>query len=476
VNLSKYQTNNTLENTHSYVFIVRQWNIDFFLSLGNSLKQQNADSSFLYLTMHLDTLDELKSKGIDAIYLPFEFQKHDHKAELFHKIDIDIYSKYGYGVNFLYETERFIPLQYTQKFVVGHAVALYEIIPAHSTLVSLSMEHFVFILAGHINEIKEGENYYIQPVGFPNNASVVLSSPWNIRKFRKTPLEKSLVDDFIFSLSRPPQETIHYMKGDVEFPKDDTILKKLTARYILLKRWMQNKRIISEYQYLDPVEPFPLFLKKTISIWKEKSISMDEIHSLPKETRIFYFPLQYEPEMSILAYSPFYKSQIEIIRLISMSINSNDILLLKENPKMLGNRSSGYYNEIKKYQNVMWADFETNSREIIRHSFKVISITGTATLEAACLGIDSIIFGYPPFNSLISNESISEIPMKNLRVMLNSRQDDKDTIANVYEKWDEYSKAMLIGNFIPRYYGNKVTLNKVDELVNSVIKEVLQIG
>src|SRR5690606_29357811 len=111
--------------------------------------------------------------------------------------------------------------------------------------------------------------------------------------------------------------------------------------------------------------------------------------------KIFYFPLQYEPEMSILGYSPFYKDQLEVIRLISQSLDNGDILLLKENPKMIGNRTDDFYKKASSYHNVRWIVSSENSREIIRQSYKVVSITGTATIEAASLGIPSMVFGYP---------------------------------------------------------------------------------
>jgi hypothetical protein len=460
----------------NFIFLVRPWNVDFFISLSETLKNQDPDLQFIFFTMHLDAYDELLNRQLNVIYLPFEFEKYGNEVALYNQLDKELHNKYSYGINYIYETERFIPEEYDIKLITGHLVGLYKIIPAFSTLISLSMDHFTYILAGHVNEIKGGKNYYVQPVGFPVNANVIHSTPWKINCFRTNPLDKSVLDDFIVSLSKPPWETILYMKLEPQIRRESNVIDKIIARYKLFKRWQLNKRIISKYQYLEPIQPFPSLFYPKPSIWNEQSYTISSLTELSKKARLFFFPLQFEPEMSILAYSPFYKDQIEIIRLLSMSVFADDYIVLKENPAMLGKRPNGYFETIRKFPNVIWTDFESNSREIIKISYKVICITGTASIEAACLGVSSIIFGYPSFRKLLKCDCMSEKPINQFRKILYAEEESKEIVQKVYEEWDEYSRSIFIGNFLPEYIGSRLTIPEVEVLVNSFVSEVLKPG
>jgi len=392
----------------NYVFHVREWNIDYFSQLEISIRNAEANSSFIWLTMFKSVINKLSNKNI--YYLPELFEKEIITDENSKILDDYMFEKHNYGIQYIYETERFKPTAVeAERFINSHISVLMKLIPENSKLISLTCDHFVYIISGYINEFKGGENYYIQPIGFPQNAQIIMHNSRDLKYFRKKPFENNLLQEYIDSLPLDPKFSIHYMK-----PQKLPSLKHSMEERI--KELTKEKTKDNIFTYLEPkgknIIPGRFTIKKNIN-YKFDYYFEDDINKLTGTTRkIFYFPLQFEPEMSILAYSPWYKSQLEIIRLISQSLKKDDILLLKENPKMIGKREIKYYDEISKYQNVKWAHPDINSRKIIRSSFKVISITGTATIEAACMGVNSMIFGYPPFRDLLISEPVSNQPFK----------------------------------------------------------------
>lgn len=453
----------------NYIFHVRGWNTDFFLHLDNLIKQNNPASSILFFTMERACFKKLIEYDKKAFYLPELFEEAvGNKSEYAASLDDFMHNKYGYGIEFIYEMERFKPKQNKiNEFVGGHINALNDLIPDNSKMIALSMDHFVYILCAYINEQKGGANYFVQPIGFPKNAQVILNNPFDLNPIREFPLDKEFLNEYIESLSLNPKDSIHYMQHNKNISLVDSFKKRLKAVF-------EKKAKRSIFTYLETENsnllPSRWFEKKKIS-YKFNYYSLEDLNIEKK--RVFYFPLQFEPEMSILAYSPWYKDQTEIIRLIAQSLKIGDILLLKENPKMIGQRDRSYYEKNSCYNNVRWADPNMNSREIIRKSFKVISVTGTATIEAACLGVNSMVFGYPPFRNLLIQKPISEYPISDFINQLYIEYPKIEIINHVKSNWGAFSKSVFIGNFIPKYINSEFTIDNVGELAFKVYQTMI---
>lgn len=458
----------------NYVFHVRDWNIDFYLNLENTLIEKDKNVEIVWLTMLKAAFNHLHTLNKKVYYLPDLFETNSEKAnENIQILDGFILKNYNYGIEFLYEIERFKPaVKFKTKFINGHINALMKIIPENSKLISLTCDHFVYIISAYINEFKGGTNYFIQPIGFPQNAQVIMHNPWDLNYFRKGPLKSDKpLTQYIQSLELDPKVSIHYMKPQ----------KLISLKHSLFKRLKDltlNKTSKSIFTYLEPrtnnLIPSRFRQKKKINYVFNYLLESD-IKKAAEESNLFYYPLQFEPEMSILAYSPWYKNQLEIIRLISQSLKSGDLLLLKENPKMIGKRNNDFYNYIETFGNIRWAHPEINSRLIIRYSFKVISITGTATIEAACLGINSLIFGHPPFRNLLLEKPVAEQPLNRFTDILYKYYKKEEIIENVRLKWPEFSKSLFYGNFIPTYVNNKLTVNDSKQLAKQFFNEVLSL-
>jgi len=431
-----------------YIFHIRPWFIDIFLELEEKILEKDTNATFLYLTMYKQCFNELKEKHKNTYYLPDEFKKFTsvNHAELC-KFDDLIYKHCGYRLNYLIETERFLPKKVDiELFTYAHTKWFMENIKEKSYLISLSCDHFVYSLSGSINLIKGGENIYVQPVGFPINGNIVLSSPWQLKLINKYPLDKLYVYKYVESLKSPPTKTIHYMKPKPKIP----LFSAIRNRYRL------SKNIFLKKIYLLILEEKPNFniipdrIRKTKLPKFINLVGLDFINQKKiSGSKIFYIPLQYEPEMSILSFSPFFKDQFELVRLTSQSISIIDIIIVKENPLMIGRRSIDFYKNLCKFHNVYIVEPSTNSREIIRHSFKVISITGTACIEAAFLGVNSLLFGLAPLRNLLIEDVLTNTSLSSYPAMLYKSHTQDEILLRATNSWEEISKSFIIGNFIP---------------------------
>lgn len=116
--------------------------------------------------------------------------------------------------------------------------------------------------------------------------------------------------------------------------------------------------------------------------------------------RYAFFPLHTEPEVSLLVYGRPYVNQIEIIRMLAMSLPVDMVLVVKEHPWMVGKRSLAAYEKMLNIPRVRLADPGMEARTLIGSADLVAVVTGSVALEAAMLGKPVITFGDCPYNLL----------------------------------------------------------------------------
>lgn len=96
-----------------------------------------------------------------------------------------------------------------------------------------------------------------------------------------------------------------------------------------------------------------------------------------------YFPLQYQPEETIDVIAPFFSNQIEVARLIAMSLPNDLTLVVKDHPAMLGLRPPSYLEKLDRTVNVKLIDYRIPSEKILKNMEILISPSGTSLAEAA---------------------------------------------------------------------------------------------
>lgn len=195
-------------------------------------------------------------------------------------------------------------------------------------------------------------------------------------------------------------------------PSDKPALKANTLRFIKPGRIVSAVRKYIGYRLsaaaTDNHVPDPLrsmvfsALINPIRAKKARvALKLDYVYSEDlKEFRYLFFPLHTEPEVSLLVYGRPYVNQIEIIRMLSMSLPIDMVLLVKEHPWMVGKRSINAYKKMLNTPRVRIADPKLEARTLIQESELVSVITGSVALEAAMLGKPVITFGDCPYNIL----------------------------------------------------------------------------
>ena len=176
------------------------------------------------------------------------------------------------------------------------------------------------------------------------------------------------------------------------------------------------------------------------------------LESLPKQlpNKFVYFPLHYEPEKALLVDAPFYTEQLNVIANIAKSLPIRYQLCVKEHPMMetIGWRTKEYYQKIIDMPNVLLIHTNLNPQDIIQKTDLVISISGSACMEAS--------FEHTPSISLSKKiglsrfvENIQELP-KIIKEELSHKITDEEIdilSSNILENSFEFSHHQLCANF-----------------------------
>ena len=150
--------------------------------------------------------------------------------------------------------------------------------------------------------------------------------------------------------------------------------------------------------------------------FRESYINKNFIKNISGDLPFVYFPLHSEMDRVILLGAPFYTNQIEVIKNIVKSLPINYELYVKEHPilKIYGWRKLSFYKEIQSIPRVKLIHPSVNPEEIIKKSKLVISISGTAGLEAAFQNKPSIVLveqDYSFLDSVKKIKTVFELPL-----------------------------------------------------------------
>jgi len=147
---------------------------------------------------------------------------------------------------------------------------------------------------------------------------------------------------------------------------------------------------------------------------------------LDDKQKFVFFPLQVEPERSLLIGATFYTNQLEVIKNLAKSLPIEYKLYVKEHPRMKLNgwREVKYYKEISELPNVQLFHPSVLNDTLIKNSSLVVTATGTSAMEAAFFGKPSIVLGDTIYSDKLDSiyriKSFEEIP-EAIRNQLNKK-------------------------------------------------------
>ena len=124
--------------------------------------------------------------------------------------------------------------------------------------------------------------------------------------------------------------------------------------------------------------------------------SVDEINF-----RYVFFPLHYEPELSLMVYCPEYSNQTELCRRVALLLPKGVRLLVKEHPNMVPSRKKQFYENLNGLPNLEIIYGSVPSEKIFtnKQCVAVLTISSTTGLEAAMNGKPVVVLT-PEFEKL----------------------------------------------------------------------------
>lgn len=136
---------------------------------------------------------------------------------------------------------------------------------------------------------------------------------------------------------------------------------------------------------------------------------------LPKENseKNVMYPLQYEPEASLLYSAPHVFDQKNTVELILRSLPDDKVLWVKEHPNQFGALSTKKWRRLKtKYSNLKFIYGRDSGRDLIKASSLVITISSTAGMDGLIMGKRVLVLGscfYQGFHGAIKVLSTIEL-------------------------------------------------------------------
>tara|TARA_Y100001936_G_C16089665_1_gene684919 strand:+ start:1685 stop:3196 length:1512 start_codon:yes stop_codon:yes gene_type:complete len=222
-----------------------------------------------------------------------------------------------------------------------------------------------------------------------------------------------------FETLRQKWNTTNYtdtIKRIIATKDDDSITEQIDVLKNYLFDSSNNKK--THYTYYGRSKPRVLndAIKFTTGKKSRKRFIDKNLTKEPDlNSKFVYFPLSDEEESQILHYSSFHTNQIESVRHIAKSIPIDYQLFVKEHPArgIRGWRTIEEYNELLDIPNVVLLHPTVNQQTLFENCSLVVTLRGTAGLEAAFYGKPTLIFGdifYSVMPSVYQVKHLSNLP------------------------------------------------------------------
>lgn len=140
------------------------------------------------------------------------------------------------------------------------------------------------------------------------------------------------------------------------------------------------------------------------------------------------YPLQYEPEASLLYFAPYVINQVSFVETILKALPDDRTLWVKEHPNQFGALDTPAWRSLKKrYTNLRFIHGRENGRELIKRSSLVVTISSTMGMDALLLGRTLLVAGkvfYDKFTGAIRTRSYEALAQE-LNCLSNYQVKDK---------------------------------------------------
>ena len=120
----------------------------------------------------------------------------------------------------------------------------------------------------------------------------------------------------------------------------------------------------------------------------------DNLNLVDSNHEYVYYPMHYEPEATLTYFADPYVDQSSVLHQIALSLGTKQILIVKEHPQQLGKLATDQYRRLKKIcPNLMFIRGEVSSYDVLKKINLMVTLNGTAGLEAMIMGKAVIVLG-----------------------------------------------------------------------------------
>jgi hypothetical protein len=317
---------------------------------------------------------------------------------------------------------------------------------------------------------KTGTKYYAQTSarGFDASHVYVLDDPYqnilsmiddyNMIDYSEEEIRKAkeFLDDFTNHPKAPSYMSITGRKPRLKL----SYLKLLIMR--LVKRFDHNYNTPFSYMYFESYKR----CTDPIKFYFRYQYCRHYYHKADLTKKYVLYPLHFQPEASTCVCAQKYEKQLFFIDSWAKSLPADIVLYVKEHYAVLGHREISFYKELKKYPNVVLINPWENTRELIKHSVAVTTLTGTVGWEAMLLRKPVFIGGNIFFDKAPGVIKIEDIYGHYLDNINKWKQPSEDELLKYL---CAYMRAIRPG--VDWYAGSDDNISKIVDSLMAVIKK-----
>lgn len=463
----------TVKTISQILIYTRPWEIRFHLELARQLGAAHPGVPIVFYTFFSLAQRQALAAGYNCVYFPRALAEVNPAAAddaRLMELEQELEATGSGNLLLQFHSERFRPAEtMSQRDMLRRHVAVLDAAVKPGTLgISAMYDHFVYWLGGSLANARQGAHFAFIGAAMPPGRVQALRTPWEQWLGPEDPEADAWYDSCRATLALPPEERIAYMRPDIIPPLRRRWLKRLEeVRADLADRREGSYFGPASFTWRKSVETRwrRLFPRSDSSHYDLRTI--EEVNAFPY--RSIYIPLHFEPEATILMYSPWLRNQIEMCRLISQALPADTWMLVKENPKMVGMRSRQFFRDLKAMPNIRYVHPAVNPHAMMEKCELTVTLAGTTALEAKLLGKRVAVLGRPPHAFVLAPEERLgvEVQAEQIRRLL-------ATPGTVLSRnaWRQLVRGTFAANCVPTWGAQRFEMDASAENVGKYAKYI----
>lgn len=185
-------------------------------------------------------------------------------------------------------------------------------------------------------------------------------------------------------------------------------------------------------------------------------------------------PLHNRPEATILTRGYGIDDEdvvASVIRALDQ-LNTETVCVALEHPSMIADRRYSFYRKLKRQGRVIFADPTVPTQDLIRKAKGLVTVSGTAGLEASLAGIPVHLAGYPEYLPVIASSGFHNIPSFVEACVAGNAPVSRDAVVSYLERhcYDGWEGELAVGSTRPEEALNAMADTLIDMLETSAPK------